>query len=133
VDTEHASGAWYAINLTDKARAPVAHRSDNPYLEKELAKFRVIMCPTSGADIRKELGLFRTNNPYADAALIFIHRLFNTPVQDTAHLDRPVVPGAKQIEEGDPGVRTYFVKRRRTTIEKEALDHVERGWIGEFE
>jgi len=80
--------------------------------------------PASGADAREKLGLFRTDNTHIDVAIVFSRGILNVTIQNITDLDGPVVAGAEHVERIHSRVRTYFMKRRRPTIKKEALDHI---------
>jgi hypothetical protein len=127
VHTEHAGGTWYTINLADEAQTPLARRSDHSDLKKEVQKFGMFVRQPLALMLAKsweELGLFRTDNTHINVAIVFSRGLLNVTIQNITDLDRPVAAGAEHVERNDSCVWTDFVKRRRPTIKKEALDHI---------
>jgi hypothetical protein len=102
-------------------------------LSKEVQEFGMLLRPAPCADGREELGLFGPDNPYTHAVIIFSLGPLNTSTQDVADLDRPVIPGAEQVERSDPGVWTHFVNRRGAMVKEEPLDHLERSQAESFE
>jgi hypothetical protein len=133
MDTKYSSGAGDAVNFAYEAQTPVARRSDQPDLTEKVPKFGMLLPPGLCVNGSKQLGLFGPDKPNTHAAIVFGLGPLDTSTQDVADLDRPVVPGAKQVECSDSGVRTHFVNRRRSTLEEESLDRLERSQAESFE
>src|SRR5258708_23463038 len=87
----------------------------------------MIVRPAPGAYFVPELRLFRTGNAYRDVGGMLRDASFNRAVENVADLRWPVPAGAKQAQGRNADQRTHFMKHRRSTVEKEAFDPVERG------
>src|SRR5258708_8457672 len=89
----------------------------------------MIVRPAPGAYFVPELRLFRTGNAYRDVGGMLRDASFNRAVENVADLRWPVPAGAKQAQGRNADQRTHFMKHRRSTVEKEAFNPVERGGV----
>src|SRR5258708_621536 len=87
----------------------------------------MIVRPAPRAYFVPELRLFRTGNAYRDVGGSLREASCNRAVENAAGLRWPVPAGAKQAQGRNADQRTHFMKHRRSTVEKEAFDPVERG------
>src|SRR5579863_318039 len=83
--------------------------------------------PAPCAYVRPKRGLLRVDHADIYITRVFSRGSLDRPVQDVAELYRPVIAQTEQIQCGDPRERAYFVKNGCSPVEKETLDHVERG------
>jgi len=125
--TQHASGAGLTVNLCEEAQTLLACSRDVPDLQNKIQEIRMFVGPASGANVIPKLRFFRIDYAYADMGVFFKCGSLDRAIEDVADLDRPVVAGAEQAQRSGPRERTHFMKHRRTAVEKEALDHIQRG------
>src|SRR5260370_14607200 len=87
----------------------------------------MIVRPAPRAYVVPEVRLFGTGNAYRDVGGMLRDASFSRAVKNVADLRWPVPTGAKQAQGRNADQRTHFMKHRRSTVEKEAFDPVERG------
>ena len=85
------------------------------------------MRPAPCAYVTPQLCFFRRNDPHTHGALLLGGGALNRPTKNIAYLDRSVVAGTEHSQRRNPRERTHFVEHRRSAVEKEALNHVQRG------
>ncbi len=84
--------------------------------------------PAPCADVAPQLRFFRLDDPHADGTLLLCSGPLDRPAKNIAYLDRSVIAGTEHLQRSNPCERTHFVKHRRSAVEKEAFNHVQRGW-----
>src|ERR1700693_5625184 len=83
--------------------------------------------PAPCAYVTPQLCFFRRDDPHTRSALLLGGGPLNRPTKNIAYLDRSVVAGTEHYQRSNPRERTHFVQHRRSAVEKEALNHVQRG------
>ncbi|MGP0099178.1 MAG: hypothetical protein ACLPHI_19225 [Terriglobales bacterium] len=84
--------------------------------------------PAPCAYVTPQLRFLRRDDPHIDGTLLLGGGSLNGPTKNIAYLDRSIVAGTEYSQRSNPRERTHFVEHGRSAVEKEALDHVQRGW-----
>jgi hypothetical protein len=72
------------------------------------------------------LRFFWTRDTHTDINLWFSRGPLNRPIKYVAELDWPVVSLAKQIQRRYARERTHLMMDRSASVQKEALNHIQR-------
>src|SRR5260370_41839776 len=83
--------------------------------------------PAPCAYVTPQLCFFGRDDPHTHSALLLGGGPLNRLTKNIAYLDRSVVAGTEHSQRSSPGERTPFVEHRRSAVEKEALNHLQRG------
>ena len=133
VDRKRACRAGLAAKLGEETRALLSRRRKSGELLKEIAKFRMLVCPGLNANISPELSFFWARNTNSKIDPILYHELLNRAIHDAADLDRPVLASTQQLQCLDAHQRADLMMYLRPAVEKEPLDHIQRGCRQFFE
>ena len=85
------------------------------------------MRPVPCAYVTPQLRFFRRDDSHTDGTLLLCGGPLDGPTENIAYLDRSVVAGTQHSQGSNPCERTHFVEHGCSAVEKEALNHVQRG------
>ena len=95
MNAQHAGGTGFAVVLGEEAESVFAGRGQGAEIAKKIAEFRVLMRPSSGADVAPQLGFLGRDEPHADGTLLLCGGLLDGPAKNIAYLYRFVLAVAE--------------------------------------
>src|SRR5580704_16559356 len=90
VYTEHAGSARLTIHFGKEANAPLTSGRDGSELQEKIHKLRMVVRPSSRADVVPELRFFRPGDSNPDIAGVLSGLRVDRTIEDIADLDRSV-------------------------------------------
>ncbi len=127
MNAQHASSTRLPVMFGEEAQTLLACCRYATEISKKIAKFGMFVRPAPCTYFTPQLRFFRRDDPRTDSTLLLGCRPLYRPTKNIAYFNRSVVAGTEQSQCGDPRERTHFMQHRRSAVEKEALNHVQRG------
>ena len=118
METQHTSRTRLAVRLSEEAHALLAGGNENSEALEKTLELRMIVRPSSRADLRPAICFIRTNHPDPDVSVICTLLRLNRLIQHAADLHWPVSSGAQQVEGCDARQGTDLMHHRGAAIKK---------------
>ena len=128
MNAQHASGTRFSVMFGEEAQTVRACCTYGTQIQKKIPKFGMFVRPAPCADVTPQLRFFRRDEPHTDGTLLFCSGPLDRPTKNIAYLDRSVIAGTEHLQHSNSYEGTHFVEHRRSAVEKETLNHVQRGW-----